>query len=151
MKKNIKRILTLVMVMTMVLSCTAIASAVEVNSVDNDVPVEVGVNATSNLSISPLYYGKLTNDLYGNSVTTSGTFSLESTTYVTLVVNCKVNGTVTIYNSNSVYRFRDFSAPGGQFTVGNKLPAGDYSYVLTFPDNTQTWGYQFVATDSFYG
>lgn len=150
MKKNIKHIFTLVMVMSMLLSCVAVASATEVSPAVDATPVVV--NITDDMGIEPHSTYAITEADYGTEVAKRGSFTINESTLVTLIVNCKVSGSCIIYRNANQVCGASFNAPGGRYTVSRiKLTPGTYDYVITFNNNTELWGYQFLATEYYYG
>ncbi|MCI8621939.1 MAG: hypothetical protein HFJ50_09930 [Clostridia bacterium] len=144
-----KRFFSFLMAFAMLVSCMTVAHATEVKAEETNNAVES--YAGSNLGISPRYHGDLTGIIDGTSVVASGSFTVLEETYVTLVINCKVDGNVVLRGKGILLQEKRFKAPGGTFTVATqKIPAGTYSYVITLHNNTQPWAGKFMATDYYY-
>ena len=151
--KKIKRCFTFVLTLVMALNIMTIAFANEI------VPSTEGGNFTS---AEPRAFQQLTEVTSGTQVAYNGSFKADFAGYISFSVqntNAK-GGTATIYGPSGVFAHIDFWANSSttSYTFRNNgqpmwLPSGNYSFVVTFPDNPSTKGNGFfftISTTSIY-
>jgi len=138
-----------------------VASAAEVETNEGEevsiVNVEINNAPTSTQSVYDLkeiQYGDTTT----GKTSYSGSFTLTTEQYITLVVNSHTDIIVTLLGLTGdaedmgvVKKFTD--NPNGQFTiyfVGGKFPTGKYNYTIRMADSTAPYAFYLLATDYPY-
>lgn len=155
MKKMSKRFFTLVMALVMALSCTAVASAVEVET-SEPYPISIsdenGTYATNSAREMVALTDIVRVDNITSGKTVSGSFnrSIPSTSNVTIVINTPMSCTVDVKNNWGVVGATKTLLPGTQtVTLGSGY--GKLKYSIRFHDaSTSAAAFQFFTTDAAY-
>ena len=154
-------LLAMALTIVVLISSTMVASAAEVETNEGEevsiVNVEINNAPTSTQSVYDLkeiQYGDTTT----GKTSYSGSFTLTTEQYITLVVNSHTDIIVTLLGLTGdaedmgvVKKFTD--NPNGQFTiyfVGGKFPTGKYNYTIRMADSTAPYAFYLLATDYPY-
>ena len=151
MKKMSKRFFTLVMALVMALSCTAVASAVEVSAEESDVAVAAAVQPRAAGNLGNPFTSTDTVSTGWNFV--QGTLNLEKSAYIKLSLANYDKCTLEIINQSNAAWSRTMDIPASQnaktYTIwSQKAPVGSYFFRITFPSSNSIFAGRFLWTDS---
>ena len=146
-----KRFFTLAMALVMALSCTAVASAVEIPEEDSDIAVTAAVQPRDAGNLGVPFTSKDTVATGWNFV--QGTLNLEKNEYIKLSLANYDKCTLEIINQSNGAWSKTMNIGVSQkartFNIWeSKAPAGSYFFKLRFPSSESIFAGQFLWSDN---
>lgn len=151
--RKVRRFFALFMALVMVNSFTAITSATDVKIIDDNFAVNAESVIPAPTSDPPTWLQE-----FGNTVSKQGTFKTTKSAYLTFMVNCSSPCSLYVSGPDGslkyVYsQYLGINTSYRAYTLfSERVPAGEYYYVVTFRDNPSTsyWGFEFKGTENIY-
>ncbi len=153
--KHIKRFLSSILALAMVMSLSAVAFAAEADVSTIPADTEMVLTADDNQAVSPQAdVVALTDFVEAWDVQTGQDFSgyfneFSGSRYATIVLRCEAPCTVNVYNSSNVLLGSKFLSGGGRYSIA-LVHGRNLKYSVHFHGNSGHVLFQFLGTTNSY-